>query len=421
VRHRGHRGHSTAKRVRVTAPVDILPPWPPAANAFLTFGLLLLAGLAGGRLAATTRVLPAITGYIATGFLLGPGALNWLDESMLTQLRVLAEFSLGLILFDLGRRLDLDWATHDRWLLPMGVAESAVSFVAMFALLHYVAGADTLMSAAAATIGVATAPAVVLLVTNELKAEGPVTRRMLWHVALNNVIATVGITLLLPFIEASTQGASWNPIARALWLIAGSLLLGFIAFQAMTLLARWLGKAPAVQFILAVGMVIVTVGAAQAARLSVLLALLALGVCARNLDRSHRLADVEFGRAAQIFFVVLFVLTGATLRADQLGSVAWIGLAFVIARSAGKATALYALAWPAHISVRQAGTLGLALTPIAGLAIGMTQPIYDIAPEFGARLAGIVIAGVAILHLLGPVATRYALIRAGEGEAGARD
>jgi predicted Kef-type K+ transport protein len=153
----------------------------------------------------------------------------------------------------------------------------------------------------------------------------------------------------------------------------------------------------------------------------VLLSLLVLGVCARNLDRQHRLIDVEFGRAAQIFFVLLFVLTGATLHPDQLGAVAWIGLAFVIARSLGKAVALYALAWPAHISASQAGTLSLALTPIAGLAIGMTQPIYDIAPEFGARLAAIVISGVAILQLLGPIATRYALIRAGEGEPGARD
>ena len=222
-------------------------------QCFLIFGLLLLAGLAGGRLAATTRVLPAITGYIATGFLLGPGLLNWLDESMLAQSRVLAEFSLGLIVFDLGRRLDLVWASHDRWLLPMGIAESALSFVAMFALLHFVGGIDMLEAAVAATVGIATAPAVVLLVTNELKAEGPVTRRMLWHVALNNVIATVGITLLLPFIEARASGASWNPVARALWLIAGSFLLGFIAFQLMTLLARWLGKSPVPQFILAVG------------------------------------------------------------------------------------------------------------------------------------------------------------------------
>jgi Kef-type K+ transport system membrane component KefB len=366
-------------------------------------------------------VLPAITGYIATGFLLGPGVLGWLSESALAQSRVLAEFSLGLIVFDLGRRLDLSWARHDRWLLPMGVAESALSFIAMFGLLRFVGGVDMLEAAVAAVVGTATAPAVVLLVTNELKAEGPVTRRMLWHVALNNIIATIGVTLLLPFIEARTSGATWNPIARALWLIAGSFLLGYAAFALMTLLARWLGKSQVPQFLLAVGMIVATVGVAQMAQLSVLLALLVLGACTRNLDHRHRLIDVEFGRAAQLFFVALFVLTGATLRPDQFGAVAWIGLALVVVRLAGKAVALYALAWPAHVSMRQAGTLALALTPMAGLAIGMTQPIYDIAPEFGAQLAAIVVSGIAILHLLGPIATRYALIRAGEGEPGARD
>ena len=400
---------------------DFLPHWPPAANGFLVFGLLLLAGLLGGRLAATTRVLPAITGYIATGFLLGPGGLGWLDASVLAQSRVIAEFSLGLIVFDLGRRLDLRWASHDRWLLPMGIAESALSFVAMFGLLHFAGGIDTLEAAVAAMVGTATAPAVVLLVTNELKAEGPVTRRMLWHVALNNVIATLGVTLLLPFVEARASGATWNPVARALWLIAGSFLLGYAAFLLMTMLARWLGKSPVPQFVLAVGVIVATVGAAQAGRLSVLLALLVLGACTRNLDRRHRLIDVEFGRAAQLFFVALFVLTGATLRPDQLGAVAWIGLALVVARSLGKTVALYALAWPAHVSLRQAGTLALSLTPMAGLAIGMTQPIYDVAPEFGARLAAVVASGIAILHLLGPIATRHALIRAGEGEPGARD
>jgi len=114
------------------------------------------------------------------------------------------------------------------------------------------------------------------------------------------------------------------------------------------------------------------------------------------------------------------VLTGATLRPDQFGAVAWIGLAFIAARTLGKAVALFVCAKPAHITGKQAGTLALALTPISGLAIGMTQPIFDVAPEFGARLAAIVASGIAILHLLGPIATRYALLRAGEGEPGAR-
>jgi len=399
---------------------DFLPAWPPAANSFALFGLLLLAGLIGGRLAATTRVLPAITGYIFTGFLLGPGMLGWLTEDALADARIFADISLGLVVFELGRRLDLEWARHDRWLLPTGLAESLLSFVAMFALLRYF-DVPALEAAVAATISVATAPAVVLLVAGELKAEGPATRRTLWHVALNNIIAMLGVALLLPFVEARVTGAPWNPIARALWLVAGSFLLGYLAFLLARTLARFVGKADTSQFILVVAIIVLTVGVAQVGRLSVLLSLLVFGVCARNLDPDRRLIDTRLGRAAPLFFVVLFVLTGATLRPDQFGTVAWLGLALVLVRLVGKAVALFAFARPARISARQAATLTLTLTPMAGLSIGMTQPIFDIAPEFGAHLAGIIASGIAILSVLGPIATRYALIQSGEGEPDERD
>ena len=402
----------------MTAP-DFLPAWPPAANNLVLFALLLLAGTVGGRLAATTRVLPAITGYIAIGFLLGPGGLHLLTDGALADARVFADVSLGLIVFELGRRLDLRWAGHDRWLLPMGLAESLLSFGAVFVLLHLL-GIDTLEAAVVATFGIATAPAVVLLVTRELRADGPVTRRALWHVALNNIVAILGLALLLPFIEARASGATWSPIARSLWVVAGSFLLGYVSFRIMTLVARVVGKGTAPQFILTVAAIILTVGIAQSLKLSVLLALLVLGICVHNLDRHHHLIDVRFGDAGELFFVVLFVLTGATLRLEQFGPVAWIGLALVVARCAGKGLALVGLCLPARITPRQAGTLALTLTPIGGLAIGMTQPIFDVAPEFGARLAAIVASGVAILQVLGPIAVRYALIRAGEGEPAAR-
>jgi Kef-type K+ transport system membrane component KefB len=399
---------------------DFFPTWPPAANSFALFGLLLLAGLLGGRVAATTRVLPAITGYILTGFILGPGVLGWLTEDALEDARIFADISLGLIVFELGRRLDIEWARHDRWLLPTGLAESLLSFAAMFALLRYF-DVPALEAAVASTIGIATAPAVVLLVAAELKAEGPATRRALWHVALNNIVAMLGVALLLPFVEARVAGAPWHPIARALWLLAGSFLLGYVAFRVARLLARFVGKSDASQFILMVGMIVLTVGVAQVGKLSVLLALLVMGVCARNLDPDRRLIDIRFGHAARLFFVVLFVLTGATLRPDQFGTVAWLGLAFALVRLVGKGVALFAFAHPARVSVNQAATLTLALTPMAGLAIGMTQPIFDIAPEFGAHLAGIVASGIAILSVVGPIATRYALIKSGEGEPGERD
>ena len=339
--------------------------------------------------------MPAITGYIATGFLLGPGVLGWLDDAMLADSRACWRSSRSaLIVFDLGRRLDLGWARHDRWLLPMGIAESALSFAAMFALLRFVVGIDMLEAAVAATVGIATAPAVVLLVTNELKAEGPVTRRMLWHVALNNVIATRRHHAAAAVRRGAHVGrvVESRPHARY-----GSSpdrsCCGFVVFQrdvAVRALARQVA------------------GAAVHPRRRVPSSPPsapprppACRCCSRcscsarahaiSIAR-HRLIDVEFGRAAQVFFVVLFVLTGATLRLDQFGTIAWIGLAFVIAplRSARSSRSTRSPGPRTSPRARQAPS-ALALTPIAGLAIGMTQPIYDIAPEFGARLAAIVV------------------------------
>src|SRR5439155_1751180 len=184
------------------------------SRTIITHGCTLLMVMSiflfGGWIAARTRVLPSITGYIAIGFILGPGVLGLLNEEALRDTRIFADISLGLVVFELGRRLDLQWARHDRWLLPSGLAESLLSFCAMFALLRYFDIAP-LEAAVAATVGVATAPAVVLLVAAELKAEGPVTRRALWHVALNNIIAMLGVTLLLPFIEVGDAGSAWSP------------------------------------------------------------------------------------------------------------------------------------------------------------------------------------------------------------------
>src|SRR5437868_12427956 len=101
-------------------PADFLPAWPPVSNSFMLFGLLLLAGLIGGRIAARTRVLPSITGYIAIGFILGPGVLGLLNEVALRDTRIFADISLGLVVLEFCCRLVLQWPRHGRWLLPSG-------------------------------------------------------------------------------------------------------------------------------------------------------------------------------------------------------------------------------------------------------------------------------------------------------------
>ena len=65
--------------------------------------------------------------------------------------------------------------------------------------------------------------------------------------------------------------------------------------------------------------------------------------------------------------------------------------------------------------------LSLALTPMSGIAIGIAQEIYDVYPEFSAHLTAMLVSGVAILQLLGPIATRFAFRFSGESDSSGKD
>lgn len=389
-----------------------LPSYPLALNGLALFGLILLAGLAGGCLAARTRVLPKITGYLAAGWLLGPAALNLLGSDLLGEARLFVDISLGLILFEMGRRLDFVWLRHDRWLLATGAAESVLSFLLMFYVLGLF-GVPSLQAAMAAAIGIAVSPAVVMLVTHEMGADGPVTRRLLALTAMNNVAALLVFTALLPLVHLSFSASWLTVLLHPLYRLLGSLLLGAAACLMTLRVARIIGKREAAQFILLVGMIVTTVGAAKMFHLSVLLALLTFGILARNLDRRRDLMEVEFGHAGQLFFVVLFVVTGAGLQWGS-GTLAWAALAMVAVRLAGKSLALLLVGPASGMSLRQTALLGAALTPMAGMALGMAQTVADIYPDFGAQVTAIVAFAVAALNVVGPVATRLALNAAGE-------
>ncbi|MFU8798121.1 MAG: cation:proton antiporter, partial [Gammaproteobacteria bacterium] len=99
-------------------------PFSIPLNSLTLFGLTLLLGLIGGELAARSRFLPRISGYIVVGFLAGPNVLNIINSSVLIDAHLFVDISLSLILFTLGRHLDFVWLRHDRGLVWMAIAES---------------------------------------------------------------------------------------------------------------------------------------------------------------------------------------------------------------------------------------------------------------------------------------------------------
>lgn len=92
---------------------------------------LVLAWLAG-ELGHRWLSLPRISSYGIVGFLLAAGQAGVLPEVRGGTMALLANVAFGLILFELGYRINLAWLRANPWLGLTSVVESACTFYAVF-------------------------------------------------------------------------------------------------------------------------------------------------------------------------------------------------------------------------------------------------------------------------------------------------
>jgi Kef-type K+ transport system membrane component KefB len=389
-----------------------LPALPLTLSYPLLFGVLLVAGMLGGEAARLVR-LPRIIGYVLVGFAIAPVAAAMNIGPLVDEARIFVDIALGLVLFDLGRRLDLGWLRRDWTLAASSVGECALTFAIVFAALSALDFAP-LQAGLAAAIAMATSPAVVLLVAQDTRAEGQVTERAFTLVALNSLIASVVVTMLLATVHYEVRLDLSHAVLHPLYLFAGSLALGGAMASFARTLARRLERSPELHFTLVAGLVVAAVGVAQAAKLSVILALLAFGMFSRNEGRGHELMAVDLGRASRLFYVVLFVITGASLPLTAFESAGWAAAAFVAARAAGKLAGVLAFSPLGGLRLRQALALGATLLPLSSIALLLHHDVARLYPEFGQQLAAVLVAGLVVMELAGPVAVQWGLRFAGE-------
>ena len=113
-------------------------------------------------------------------------------------------------------------------------------------------------------------------------------------------------------------------------------------------------------------------------------------------------------------FMLFFVISGAELDLAALPTVGVLGLIYIVVRALGKYFGAYLGAVVVKASPNIRRYLGITLLPQAGVAIGMAQMALATMPEFGARIQAVVLAATLIYELVGPVATKIALTKAGE-------
>ncbi len=384
--------------------------WPVA------LALAWVAGELGHRWLA----LPRISSYGVVGFLLGATQGGFLPVAGSGPVTALADIAFGLILFELGYRINLRWVRANPWLGVTSIVESAGCFAAVFFITRWYA-LPMVPALLLSALAMSTSPAAVLRVANELHSSGQVTDRSLHLSAFNCVLAVVAFKIVMGYWVLSGAGGLFQALWSSLVVLLVSAGLGALFGVAVPALLRALGgmdRSATVAFAITV---VALTALTHALKFSPLLATLAFGLVARHRRVVLSQAQRNFGALGDLLTVLLFVFVAATLDWTKLASGIWLALAVIAARAAVKVAVTTLFARLGGITWRKGALTGLALTPLSVFAILLLEQSRRLGLDLNLlNEVSATVAIVLLLEVLGPVVTQRALIWAGEATQDAR-
>jgi len=385
-----------------------------ALNPLTALGVILALGILGGQIATRSMRLPAITGYLLTGLFIGPHGLNLVDQSLLDASGLFVQLALGLALFELGRRVDLHWLAHERSLLITAACGALAGFAALFCALS-LTGLAPQDCAAIAAFALAASPAALLEVVRETRAEGQVSERLIAYAGLSNLLALFAFALSMGYTHWTRGQGVEQFLLQPAWQLLGSASIGLLAGLVAIRLNLWIGaRRREAQDVLLFALIALTVGLCLTWNLLPALALLIFGLSTRNLRRGYTVSSPYLIRHSVVFFVALFVSTGAQLDLRQLIELWPLALPLVALRTTLHCLTGWIGARANGLSRRNGALLGLGLMPMSGSAGTLLLLAGTVQPPFATPAVSIIIAMLCLTEIIGPALTRAALTMAHE-------
>jgi Kef-type K+ transport system membrane component KefB len=356
--------------------------------------------------------LPRISFYGLVGFVLAAPQLGVLPPPEAGTALLLADVAFGLILFELGYRINLRWLRTNPWIGITGLCEAALTFVGVY-LVADAFGAPLFDRLMLASLSMATSPATVVRVINEQKSSGQVTERALHLCALNCVLAvfafnaTVGLWI---FRTSEDVGdALWNSlVVLGLSAFTGA-VFGLVVPGVLRLLGK-LAQDATVAFALAV---ILLVAITFKLGLSPVVAALAFGLMARHRRVAFSQAQRNFGALGELLTVVLFVFAASTLDWRRVWAGAALAVVLVLVRLLAKTAGVTAFAHLSGISWRKGALTGVALAPLSVFVILLIEHARHAGVAVVEELRAVA-AVTMLLEVFGPIILQRALVWARE-------
>ncbi len=388
------------------------PLWLLSPLAVLGAGLMLALVL--GMLLQRFKV-PKLYGAVIAGLLLGATGGNLIDRPLLAQFQELLNAASALVLFEVGRKMDLAWllrSGRQGGSLLLATLARLVAVAVTLRLLGLPWGAAIFI----ASILIAVNPVIVNSMAADENASGTSTFATANMVGLSSLVALLVLAVTMAWTRShgvDAGGSFGDELLRQggkLVLGAAIALLSYGLYAAATRLC----KVPATMrpgMLLAA--LLIDLGLCSVSASSSLLSLLLMGLLLRNAERRDNVFQAQLATAQDIGYVLLFLMSAALVDLQQLAR-GWTLLAalavFAVRILATRAALMPATAWDRNKKHAMALTM-CSLVSYGGLVVDTTLNAYTGLDQVSTELMG---ALLALNVLLAPGLTWLGLRMAGE-------
>jgi len=412
--------------------LSIGPHISKAEETTMALGFVLIASYLFGTLCPRAKM-PMITGYMLAGVFFGPYCLSYISPSLavlshgaIHELELINHVALGLIAFTAGGELRLS-SIRKRWktLVSVTFIQSIAAFagvgVCLYATSSMLPGLSQfsqvermVASLILACTAMANSPSTTIAVINETQSKGPVTELALGVTVIKDmlVIAVFAATMSVSAALLSPEKGFDSSFAMELaWEIVGSLIAGVVVGHMLAFyIVRYSSELP----VFLVGVAFLVDYLAESVHLHGLLICMMAGFVVENFSPHGHTFIHAVERNSLPIYVVFFTLGGAAMELPALAEVGllatlivlgrafftWLGTTLA-ARFSGESRLVQKCAWT--------GFLGQA-----GVTLGFAVIVSSEFPGVGAQLRTIIVAGIAMNQIVGPVIMRFGLSAAGE-------
>ncbi len=391
---------------------------------------ILLAYLAG-KLVAKIK-LPAILGWLIVGMILGPHALNLLNNDILDAewygvIESILECTVGLMI-----GTELIWKKMKRagkQIVVTTVTESMGTFLVVslvFGVIFYFAGVPIYLAFMFGGIALATAPAPSLSIVNEMKTDGPVTKTLIPMAALDDLVGALVFFTVIALVAAniSTQQI---PVYQVLFFVFLPILLGIVTgFITGKLLQHF--KSARASLVILIAMLLVSSAIGLILNEMVLptpvLNFLLIGMAFSTVF-SNMIDEAQLDGMMKVMnpviglgLIIVILNLGAPLDYHLIFGAGIYTAVYIVARAVGKYSGAYFGAAVTHAPDTVKKYLGFTLLPHSGVSLVFTGIAVSVlngpAPECASIIQGTIAAAAVINEIIAVFVAKKGFEWAGE-------